>query len=105
MPTPSWFQRRAACIARWEVCLLQPSAGATTHWDGLRCYSGGWTGRGVWLKAHGALALAEPRGMRPLVAHGRFGLGKRYRRTGKIEQVRECLHGNGDTARWICSFG
>ena len=30
-----------------------------------------------------ALALAEPRGMRPLVAHCHLGLGKLYRRTGK----------------------
>jgi tetratricopeptide (TPR) repeat protein len=29
-----------------------------------------------------ALALAEPRGMRPLVAHCHLGLGKLYRRTG-----------------------
>jgi tetratricopeptide (TPR) repeat protein len=36
-----------------------------------------------------ALALAEPRGMRPLVAHCHFDLGKLYRRTGKPEQARE----------------
>jgi class 3 adenylate cyclase/tetratricopeptide (TPR) repeat protein len=33
-----------------------------------------------------ALTLAEPRGMRPLVAHCHFGLGRLYRRTGKREQ-------------------
>jgi len=38
-----------------------------------------------------ALALAEPRGMRPLVAHCRLGLGKLYRRTGKREQAHEHL--------------
>ncbi len=38
-----------------------------------------------------ALALAEPRGMRPLIAHCHFGLGKLYRRTGKREQVQEHL--------------
>jgi len=32
-----------------------------------------------------ALALAEPRGMRPLVAHCRLGLGRLYARTGKRE--------------------
>jgi len=32
-----------------------------------------------------ALALAEPRGMRPLVAHCHFGLGKLYRRRGTRE--------------------
>jgi len=38
-----------------------------------------------------ALALAEPRGMRPLVAHCHLGLGKLYRRTGKREPAREHL--------------
>jgi class 3 adenylate cyclase/tetratricopeptide (TPR) repeat protein len=36
-----------------------------------------------------ALALAEPRGMRPLVAHCHLGLGKLYRRTDKREQAKE----------------
>ncbi len=35
-----------------------------------------------------ALALAEPRGMRPLVAHCHLGLGNLYRRTAKPEQTR-----------------
>ena len=38
-----------------------------------------------------ALALAGPRGMRPLVAHCHLGLGKLYRRTGKREQARDHL--------------
>jgi tetratricopeptide (TPR) repeat protein len=38
-----------------------------------------------------ALALAEPRGMRPLIAHCHLGLGKLYRRTGKREQAQEHL--------------
>jgi hypothetical protein len=38
-----------------------------------------------------ALALAEPRGMRPLVAHCHLGLGKLCARTGKREQAREYL--------------
>jgi class 3 adenylate cyclase/tetratricopeptide (TPR) repeat protein len=38
-----------------------------------------------------ALALATPRGMRPLVAHCHLGLGKLYRRTGKREQAQEHL--------------
>jgi tetratricopeptide (TPR) repeat protein len=38
-----------------------------------------------------ALALAEPRGMRPLVAHCHLGLGKLYRRTGQREQAQEHL--------------
>jgi tetratricopeptide (TPR) repeat protein len=40
---------------------------------------------------HQALALAEPRGMRPLVAHCHLGLGKLYRRSGEPEQAREHL--------------
>jgi tetratricopeptide (TPR) repeat protein len=39
----------------------------------------------------GALALAEPRGMRPLVAHCHRGLGTLYRRTGKPQQAQEHL--------------
>jgi tetratricopeptide (TPR) repeat protein len=38
-----------------------------------------------------ALALAEPRGMRPQVAHCHFGLGKLYRRRGDREQAQEHL--------------
>jgi tetratricopeptide (TPR) repeat protein len=38
-----------------------------------------------------ALALAEPLGMRPLVAHCHLGLGKLYRRTGQREQARDHL--------------
>jgi len=38
-----------------------------------------------------ALALAEPRSMRPLVAHCHLGLGKLYRRTDQREQAREHL--------------
>jgi len=46
------------------------------------------SGEAQYLKA---LALAEPRGMRPLVAHCHLGLGKLYRRTGKREQAEEHL--------------
>jgi len=38
-----------------------------------------------------ALALAEPRGMRPLVAHCHLGLGKLCRRTGKRQEAQEHL--------------
>jgi tetratricopeptide (TPR) repeat protein len=38
-----------------------------------------------------AMALAEPRGMRPLVAHCHLGLGKLARRTGNREQARDHL--------------
>ena len=43
-----------------------------------------------------ALALAEPRGMRPLVAHCHLGLGKLYRRTGKREQAQRAPHHRDD---------
>jgi hypothetical protein len=38
-----------------------------------------------------ALALAEPRGMRPLIAHCHLGLGKLSRRNGKREQAQDHL--------------
>jgi len=38
-----------------------------------------------------ALALAEPRGMRPHVAHCHFGLGKHHRRRGDREQTQAHL--------------
>jgi transcriptional regulator with AAA-type ATPase domain/tetratricopeptide (TPR) repeat protein len=38
-----------------------------------------------------ALALAEPRGMRPLIAHCHLGLGRLYWRTGQREQAHEHL--------------
>jgi tetratricopeptide (TPR) repeat protein len=38
-----------------------------------------------------ALALAEPRGMRPLIAHCHLGLGKLYRRTTNRPTAQEHL--------------
>jgi tetratricopeptide (TPR) repeat protein len=38
-----------------------------------------------------ALALAEPRGMRPIVAHCHLGLGRLYRRAGKRQEAQEHL--------------
>jgi len=38
-----------------------------------------------------ALAHAEPRGMRPLVAHCHLGLGKFYRHMGKLQEAEEHL--------------
>jgi hypothetical protein len=38
-----------------------------------------------------ALALAEPRGMRPLIAHCHLGLSKLYRRTGKRQEAQSHL--------------
>ena len=36
-----------------------------------------------------ALALAEPRGMRPLVAHCHLGLGRLYQRADRREEAQE----------------
>jgi len=54
-----------------------------------------------------SLALAEPRGMRPIVAHCHLGLGKLYRRTGKRGQAEEHLttatkmYGEMDMGFWL----
>ena len=37
------------------------------------------------------MTLAEPRGMRPLVAHCHLGLGKLYARTRKRQEAQEHL--------------
>jgi hypothetical protein len=46
------------------------------------------SGEGYYRKA---LALDEPRGMRPLIAHCHLGLGKLFRRTGKRQEAHEHL--------------
>jgi tetratricopeptide (TPR) repeat protein len=48
-------------------------------------------GEGAEAHYREALALAEPRRMRPLIAHCHFGLGKLHRRTGKRDQARQHL--------------
>jgi class 3 adenylate cyclase/tetratricopeptide (TPR) repeat protein len=68
-------------FAAWALHLLGDIA---THPDRFDAESG---------EAHyrETLALAEPRGMRPLVAHCHLGLGKLYRRRGKRHQAQEHL--------------
>jgi hypothetical protein len=46
---------------------------------------------GRWIPRRLLSSLAEPRGMRPLVAHCHLGLGKLCRQTGQREQAREHL--------------
>jgi hypothetical protein len=60
------------------------SATSSTHPDRFDAESG---------EAHyrDARALAEPHGMRPLVAHCHLGLANLYRRTDKREQAQEHL--------------
>ncbi len=54
-----------------------------------------------------ARVLAGELRMRPLVAHGRLGLGKLYRQTRKLEQAREHLttattmYGEMDMRFWL----
>jgi hypothetical protein len=53
-----------------------------------------------------ALALTEPRGMRPLVAHCHLGLGKLHRRNGNRGQAEEHLsaatvYREMDMAYWL----
>jgi tetratricopeptide (TPR) repeat protein len=68
----------------WRAYALHLLGDITTHPDRLDFP------RGEALYRE-ALALGEPRGMRPLVAHCHLGLGKLYRRTGKREQAQEHL--------------
>jgi tetratricopeptide (TPR) repeat protein len=66
------------------ACALHLLGDIATHPDRFHAESG---------EAHyrKALALAEPRGMRPLVAHCHLGLGKLYQRTGKRQEALENL--------------
>jgi len=65
-----------------EAVALRVLGDIVTHSDQSEAASG---------EAHyrNALELAEPRGMRPLVAHCHLGLGKLYHRTDQREQARE----------------
>jgi tetratricopeptide (TPR) repeat protein len=51
----------------------------------------GFDADGGEARYHEALALAEPRGMRPLVAHCQLGLAALYRRLGKRSRARAHL--------------
>jgi hypothetical protein len=48
-------------------------------------------GRAFYDVEYGIPALAEPRGMRTVVAHCHLGLAKLYRRAGKCQQAQENL--------------
>ncbi|HEX9525072.1 MAG TPA: BTAD domain-containing putative transcriptional regulator, partial [Reyranella sp.] len=68
----------------WRAHVLHLVGDIATHPDRFNAESGEAYYRQ-------ALALAEPRGMHPLIAHCHLGLGKLYQRTQKQEQVREHL--------------
>src|SRR5262249_8343419 len=72
-------RQRAPGAEAWALWLLGDIA---THVDQFDAKRGG----APYLPG---LTLAEPRGMRPLVAHCHLGLGTLYRRTGKREQAHE----------------
>jgi hypothetical protein len=55
---------------------------------GVAAVSGAENAEGYYREA---LALAEPRGMRPLIAHCHLGLGKMRHRTGDHGQAQEHL--------------
>jgi tetratricopeptide (TPR) repeat protein len=80
-------ERAARCCqsqAGFRAHALYLMGDVATHPDLFDAQSG---------KAHyrQALALAEPRGMRPLMANCHLGLGKLYQRTGEHGQAREHL--------------
>jgi class 3 adenylate cyclase/tetratricopeptide (TPR) repeat protein len=82
----------AASYAR-EALALTRRLGAWGNEAHALCLSGDIASKGgtgdVATYYRRALALAEPRGMRPLVAHCHLGLGKLYRRTDMREQAQE----------------
>jgi tetratricopeptide (TPR) repeat protein len=63
-------------------------AGALSLTADIAAASGAANGESYYREA---LALAEPRSMRPQVAHYHFGLGKLHRRRGDREQAQEHL--------------
>ena len=99
----SLWQPRAQAIVVSPRVAAACAAPARRHRDPSRARSMPRSGEAYYRQA---LALAEPRGMRPLVAHCHLGLGKLYRRTGQTRA------GPGSTspprrrcfARWTCAF-
>ena len=84
----------AASHAREALALTRRLGARGSEADAL-CLAGDVASSGGAEDAEGyyreALALAEPRGMRPLVAHCHLGLGMLYRRTGKAQEAQEHL--------------
>jgi DNA-binding NtrC family response regulator/tetratricopeptide (TPR) repeat protein len=87
--SPDEAERLGECARRFsqkhpgfDAHALHLLGDIATHPDRLHAESG---------EAHyrKALALAEPRGMRPLVAHCHLGLGKLYARSGREEHAEE----------------
>jgi len=82
--------------------LAQRSIDSSPHYHGfvahtqcllgdIKAYPDRFDADGSEVHYHQALALAEPRGMRPLIAHCRRGLGKLHARTGQRHLAQEHL--------------
>src|SRR5262249_6207258 len=78
-----------------EALALTRRVGARGYEANALCLNGDITAAAGTEDAEGnyrqALTLAEPRGMRPLVAHCNFGLGKLHRCRGDREQAEKHL--------------
>jgi tetratricopeptide (TPR) repeat protein len=76
-----------------ETSSRQPSflAAALSLLGDLAAHPGGLDAKRADMRHRSALSLAEPLGMRPLVAHCHLGLGRLQRRVGKREQARREL--------------
>jgi tetratricopeptide (TPR) repeat protein len=82
----STYAQEALACARSDARGLE--AGTLFLTADIAAASGAENAEGLYREA---LALAEPRGMRPQVAHCHFSLGKLHRRRGDREQAGECL--------------
>jgi tetratricopeptide (TPR) repeat protein len=84
----------ASALAR-EALELTRRLGARGNEAHALCLSGNIASTAGTEDADGhyrqALALAEPRGMRPLVAHCQLGLARLYQRPGKQQEAQEHL--------------
>jgi class 3 adenylate cyclase/tetratricopeptide (TPR) repeat protein len=67
------------------------SAATASEAESTPCSSGQVDPDGSDAHYRQALALAEPRGMRPVIAHCHLGLGKLFRRVGKRQEAHEHL--------------
>ena len=75
-----WIRKQPGSLA-WLLYILGEVATSPEWFDAK-------TGEAHYREA---LVLAEPRGMRPLIAHCHLGLGRLYRRTDKRDQAQEHL--------------
>src|SRR5262249_28644875 len=84
-------RRLANCIIESLVAQPEFTAGALHLLGDIASHPDRFDAEGGEAHYRDALALAEPRGMRPLVAHCHFSLGRLYRRTGQQQQAHEHL--------------